>query len=122
MTYRDSIDIDYYPITHSFFSKYPILDFEIYVPYSNIYVLDPDPSLFIHHSLSIPSCRYFFYFLCIIVFPFIHGNTSMGATTIFIFILSRLSWHSPVHLNLVPFFNSLSIEGVTCTYPLINFR
>ena len=122
VTYGSAIDIDDDPITHSLFSKSPILDFEIYVLDSKIYVLDPDPSLFIHHSLSIPSCRFFFYFLCIIVFPFIHGNKSMGATTIFIFILSRVSWHSPIHLNIVPFFNNLSIGGVTCAYPLINFR
>ena len=51
------IDIDYYPIIHSFFSKSPILD-------SEIYVSDPDPSLFMHHSISIPSCTYFFTFLC----------------------------------------------------------
>ena len=36
------IDIDYDPITHSLFSKSPILDSEIYVPY---------PSHFVHTSL-----------------------------------------------------------------------
>ena len=36
------IDVDYDPITHSFFSKSPILDSEIYVP---------DPSHFVHTSL-----------------------------------------------------------------------
>ena len=36
------IDVDYDPITHSLFSKSPILDFEIYVP---------DPSHFVHNSL-----------------------------------------------------------------------
>ena len=35
-------DIDYNPINHSFFSKYPILDFEIYVP---------DSSHLVHTSL-----------------------------------------------------------------------
>ena len=42
VTYGDSIDIDDDPITHSWFSKSPILDFEIYVL---------DPSHFVHTSL-----------------------------------------------------------------------
>ena len=32
VTYGASDDIYYDPITHSFFSKYPILDSEIYMP------------------------------------------------------------------------------------------
>ena len=42
VTYGAASDIDYDPITHSFFSKYPILDSEIYVP---------DPSHFVHTAL-----------------------------------------------------------------------
>ena len=42
VTYEAAIDIDDDPITHSLFSKYPILDSEIYVP---------DPSHFVHTSL-----------------------------------------------------------------------
>ena len=42
VTYGSAADIDYDPITHSLFSKSPIL-------YSHIYV--PDPSHFLHTSL-----------------------------------------------------------------------
>ena len=42
VTYGAIFDIDYDPITHSFFSKSPILDSEIYVP---------DPSHLVHTSL-----------------------------------------------------------------------
>ena len=42
VTYGAAVDIDYDPITHSLFSKSPILDFEIYVP---------DSSHLVHTSL-----------------------------------------------------------------------
>ena len=42
VTYGTVIDIDDDPLTHSLFSIYPILDYEIYVPY---------PSHFVHTSL-----------------------------------------------------------------------
>ena len=42
VTYGASIDIYDDPITHSLFSKSPILDYEIYVP---------NPSHFVHTSL-----------------------------------------------------------------------
>ena len=42
VTYGSAADIDYDPITHSFFSKYPILDSKIYVS---------DPSHFVHTSI-----------------------------------------------------------------------
>ena len=44
VTYGASADIDFYydPITHSLFSKSPILDYEIYVP---------DPSYLVNTSL-----------------------------------------------------------------------
>ena len=42
LTYGDFDDIYYYHIIHSFFSKYPILDYDIYVLY---------PSHFLHTSL-----------------------------------------------------------------------
>ena len=42
VTYGTSADIDYDPITHSLFSKSPILDSEIYVP---------DSSHLVHTSL-----------------------------------------------------------------------
>ena len=35
VSYGAAADIDYDPITHSLFSKSPILDSEIYVPYSS---------------------------------------------------------------------------------------
>ena len=42
VTYGAAIDIDYDPITHSLFSKYPILYYDIYVP---------DSSHLVHTSL-----------------------------------------------------------------------
>ena len=42
VTHGIYVDIDGNPLIHSFFSKSPILDFEIY---------EPDPSHFVHTSL-----------------------------------------------------------------------